>query len=231
MKRIFILLISSVVTYTASAQKFMVNGYSAYVFDDGFSSIYSETDYYEGKIQGSFQWGAGVEYLLHPHASMELLYLHQNTTAPIRYQFGVTQQQHAVDFNLDLNYMLLGVQSVMTDASRKFDGHGGILAGMVVMKLTDPRDGRVGTANKFAWGGRIGGNYWITDKFAIKLQAQLLAIRHAAGGTVYFGPSGGGFAMEDFSTIFQCGLGGGLVFRFGKSKKQPEPKTFYMLNL
>ena len=65
-----------------------INLYGSYVFDDKFDTYYSSSSYFEGKIKGGFQWGIGVEYMVHPEYGIELLYYRQDTNAPTRY-YGV----------------------------------------------------------------------------------------------------------------------------------------------
>ena len=67
-------------------------------------------------------------------------------------------------------------------------------------------------------------NFWASEKIGIKLQAQLLSVAQATGGGLYFG-GGAGVAVSSYSTIYQFGLGGGLVFRFGQGSTKPTQTT------
>src|SRR5207344_1510828 len=40
-----------------------INLYGVWTFDDSFDSYYDNSAYYEGKIKGGFQYGAGLEFM------------------------------------------------------------------------------------------------------------------------------------------------------------------------
>src|SRR5687768_3195215 len=92
----------------SSAQKVRLNAYSAYVFDDRINSYYDNYSYYDGKIKGGYQWGVGVEYMIQPQYCIELMYLHQDTKVPTTYQGGITNAVRFDEFDLSLNYILIG---------------------------------------------------------------------------------------------------------------------------
>src|SRR5215813_2375485 len=69
----------------AKSQNIHLNLYSAYVFPDKFDSYYDAYNYYNGQIQGGYQWGAGLEYLVNPAYGVELLYYREDTHAPTEY--------------------------------------------------------------------------------------------------------------------------------------------------
>ncbi|MEO5570426.1 MAG: hypothetical protein ABIT08_17645 [Bacteroidia bacterium] len=58
-----------------------INLYGMYTFDDSFTSTYDDATYYEGKIKGGFQYGAGIEFMVKPMYGVELLYIGQQTCA------------------------------------------------------------------------------------------------------------------------------------------------------
>src|SRR6187402_2019340 len=83
----------------AYAQELRLNLYGAYAFDDKFDSYYSSSSYYESKIVGGFQWGAGIQYMKGPQYGIELLYLRQDTHAPTTYADGAITSSFT-DFDL-----------------------------------------------------------------------------------------------------------------------------------
>jgi hypothetical protein len=200
--------------HVAYAQKIRINLYGAYVFDDKFDSYYSSSSYYQGKIMGGFQGGGGIEYSLRPEYGVELLYLRQSTHAPTTYATtAVTSKE--TDFDLGLNYIMLAGSRRAFSSNGKLEGFGGLMLGMVIADLKDPDSGRSASATKFAWGLRLGGIAWASEAVGIKLQAQLLSAVQSAGGGFYFGTGGTGAGVSTYSTIYQFGLGGGLVFKVG----------------
>ena len=213
MKTLLTLTLVACTTIIAVGQEIRLNLYSAYVFDDKFSSYYDSYNYYEGKVKGGYQWGAGIEYLLHETYSAELLYFAQDTKAPTRYQIGIGEPVVEGDLDLKLDYLMLGGLRHIAKPDGKIEGYGGLMFGAAFAKLTDPRINREATATKFAWGVRLGANIWASERVGIKLQAQLLSVVQGAGGGFYFGTGGTGVGVSAYSTFYQFGLGGGLVFR------------------
>jgi len=212
-------LLSTFVSNIACAQGGInINLYGSYVFDDKFDTYYSSNSYYEGQIKGGFQWGIGVEYMVHSEYGVELLYYRQDTSAPTRY-YGVVGGLGSGEANLDLamNYIMLAPTKHFLTSNEKLEGFAGLMAGMVIAEATNPDPTGLGTgedsATKFAWGLRLGGIFWASEKVGIRLQTQLLSATQAMGGGFYFGTGGAGAGVSSYSTIYQFGLGGGIVFK------------------
>ena len=206
-------LISTLVSNDARAQGVRLNLYGAYVFDDQFDTYYTSSQYYEGKIKGGFQWGIGAEYLIQPEYGIELFYLRQDTNAPTRYQ-GVLGAGGETDLDLAINYILLAPTKHFLSSNEKLEGFASLMAGVVFadvssedVNITDD------SVTKFAWGLRLGGIIWASEKVGIRLQTQLLSATQAMGGGFYFGTGGTGAGVSSYSTIYQFGLGGGLVLK------------------
>jgi hypothetical protein len=195
------------------AQEVRLNVYSSYVFDDYFEVYTDSYNYYHGTIQGGYQWGAGLEYLLRPEYSIELLYQRQDTHAPSTWQDGGAAIRTS-DLSLDLNYIMLGGNRHLVKADGKLETYAGLLAGVGIMNIAN--DTKSTSVTKFSWGLRAGINIWVKPSVALKLQAQLLSAVQAAGGGAYFGTSGSGVGVSTYSTIYQFSLGGGLAFKLGK---------------
>ena len=99
----------------------------------------------------------------------------------------------------------------------KFEPYGGLELGMVISNLENPLSGASASNTNFAWGLKIGTNIFFSEKVGLKIQADLRSATQAAGGGFYFGTGGAGVGVSSYSTIYQFGLGGGLVFRFPKT--------------
>lgn len=214
MKKYLLLAVGICLFQSAFSQKARLNLYSAYVFDDHFDSYYDPGNYYEGKITGGLQWGAGLEYLPHPRAGVELVYFGQYTTAPTSYQTGYVPKYANLD--LDMNYIMLGGNKYVRPEGGRVEGFGGLQAGMVIVSAKNPESGYSNSATKFAWGARLGAIIWASDKVGIKLQMMLLSAVQSAGGGLYFGTGGLGAGVSTYSSIYQFSLGGGLVFNLGQ---------------
>ena len=205
-------LLSTFVSNSACAQGGInVNLYGAYVFDDKFDSRYDNSTYYEGKIKGGFQWGGGLEYLVQPEYGIELFYLRQDTEAPTHVYTGIIDNTRT--FDVALNYIMLAPTKHFLSSNEKVEGFASLMGGMVIVDASNPDNGNSDNATKFAWGLRLGGIIWASEKVGVRLQAQLLSATQAMGGGFYFGTGGAGAGVSSYSTIYQFGLGGGLVFK------------------
>lgn len=203
-------------TQSGAGSRFRLNVYSAYVFDDKFDSYYDPYNYYNGHINGGYQWGLGAEFMVQPRYCVEFMWQHQSTHAPTYYWDGAsTLHEKYVDFKLNLDYFLIGGEGHVQAPHSKVEGYGGLFLGLAAIGLDNPDNGNHNSTSKFAWGARLGANVWATDRIAIKLQAQLLSIAQGAGGGLYFGTGGAGVGLSTYSSIYQFGLGGGLSFKLG----------------
>ncbi|MEL4306640.1 hypothetical protein [Joostella sp. CR20] len=214
MKKHIYLILFVLVSGVVQAQDMYVNFYGSYAFDDSFDSYYDYDAYYDGKIKGGFQWGAGLEYKPSPYMGFEFVYLRQDTNAPTWYRTYNNVREQYADFDLGINYLLLGANRYFSRPGNQFQGFGGLMAGMVIADLENTTEGSRWSSNttKFSWGAKLGGIYWMNDYFGLKLQAQLLSVVQGAGGGFYFDGYGPQTSVYTYSTIYQFSLGGGLVF-------------------
>lgn len=223
----FLLVICSLPGW-AQSSSFRINLYSNYVFDDQVDSYYSTTAYYDGKIKGGFQWGAGFEYMIKPAYGINLTYYRQGTNAPITYYDpgSVLDPVKTQDFDLVLNYILLGGTRYLL-ANPRVEPYFGIDLGMCILDVSNTVNGNDGSATKFAWGIRGGTNIWATERFGIKLQAGLNSVTQGVGGSLYFGTGGAGAGVASYSSLLQFSLGGGLAFRLGYTTNAAgQPKVY-----
>src|SRR5690606_14822052 len=98
----------------------------------------------------------------------------------------------------------------VTEVVEPFVGAG---LGMGIFKVNNPDNGNENSATKFAWNIRGGSNFWVAENVAIRLQASLYSATQAMGGGLYFGTGGAGAGLSSYSTMYQFGFEGGLVFR------------------
>jgi hypothetical protein len=216
MKKAFLLMIMITIGSFSFAQKARLNFYSAYVFNDGISSAYDSYTYFEGTLKGGYQWGLGLEFTVRPTYNIELLYQRQDTYAPLTYQSGIATQVKYGEFDVSMDYIMVGFNKSMPSSNKKVEGYGGFMLGLAIVNAKNPETGNSNSAEKFAWGLKGGANIWASDRIGLKLQAQLLSVSQGAGGGLYFGTGGAGAGVSTYSTVYQFGLGGGLVFRMGR---------------
>jgi hypothetical protein len=187
-----------------------LNGYTTYAFNDNHvDSYYSETSYFEGSVNGGFQWGGGIEIMPVPAMGIEFTYLRLDSKAPMNYYDGGVQ---FATFDMVHNYLFLGGNKYV-EVNPKVEPYAGFQLGMAIYDVTNPEENRSASGTKFAWGLKAGTNIWASERVGVKLQAGLLSVVQAIGGGIYFGTGGTGAGISGFSTYWQFSLGGGLVFR------------------
>jgi len=201
------------------AQNIRLNAYGSYVFNDEFTSDYvnNTSAYFTGKINGGFQYGLGLEFMPRPDVGVEIMYLGQQTDAPVSlYNYYIGSNFQTTNIDMAINYMMLGGRRYLRKPDSKIEGYGGLMAGAVWSKCENSEYNINSTVTKFAWGVRLGMNIWASSKVGINLQAMLLSAPQAWGGGVYFGTGGAGTTVTTYSTLYQFSLGGGLTFALGK---------------
>jgi len=216
MKKLILLSVLVVIAASAFAQpKFRLNLYGSYVFDDGFSEANDANTYFNGQLKGGFQWGGVFEFLTNEFSSVEILYLHKSSTAPVNFRAGITNPPKQENFDVGLNYILLAGNGLKSSSTGKVEGFGSLMAGVLISDVKAPSTGGSGSNTSFAWGGRLGATIWASSKIGIKLQAQILSSSRATGGDLYFSYYGP-IVLSTYTTLWQFGLGGGLTFKLGK---------------
>lgn len=220
MKKIITLVLFALVFIPElSAQSFNANKrftlYGSYTFDDSFDSYYDYGNYYQGKINDGMLYGIGFEFEFKPFMYVELSYLRETTSAPIQYYTGGVFSQYS-DFDVALNYIMLGANHSFKKQGSKVEGFGGFSLGMALGNLdnnaSNPNLRVSEDFTKFAWGLKAGAIVWASPNFGIKLQAQLLSIAQSVGGGFYYGTGGGAAGVSTYSSIYQFSLGGGLTY-------------------
>jgi hypothetical protein len=214
MKKFLLPLLMITAVLSTSAQGVQLNLYTAYTFDDGFDVYNDANTYAKGKLTGGLQVGAGLEYMANPLYGVELLYMYRKAEAPAKYKVGTLTQEQSSTFDVTHSWVMLAGNSHMKNPNKKIEGTGGFMLGMLISNVDQQNSDNSGSSTTFAWGLKFGGDIWISDKVAIKLQTQLLASSRAMGGDIYYG-YWGPVAVPTYSTLWQYSLGGGLVFRFG----------------
>ncbi|NVK49388.1 MAG: outer membrane beta-barrel protein [Cyclobacteriaceae bacterium] len=211
-KYLFILLFLS--SQAILAQSIRFNTYAGYIFKNSFNSYYSSSSFYEGTVQDGFRWGLGIEYQPAPELGVEIQYLRQNTNAPTRYADGgfLGGDIQNTDFDLGLNWVMVNGNRYfpMNDVVEPFVGAG---IGLGIFSIKNPDNGNSSTATKLGWNVRGGSNFWLAENVALKLQASLFSAVQSVGGGFYFGTGGSGAGLSTYSTLYQFGFEGGLVFR------------------
>jgi hypothetical protein len=205
---------------TAFTQEIRLNVYGNYVFDDKVEFYSTSTNYFEGTIQGGLLWGGGLEFKLNDFYAIELLYMRQDTKAPVQFYDINSFSERYATLDVGISWIMAGGMRAQTPNNKKVEPYGGALLGVALINAENPDQDVTASATKFAWGLRLGCNFWLTEKLGIKIQAQLLSAVQAAGGSLYFGTGGSGTSVTGYSSMVQFALGGGLAYKFGPKPAQ-----------
>jgi hypothetical protein len=215
MKPVILLFIIICSVTTAFTQHIRFNAYGNYVFDDRVEAYNTSTNYFQGTIEGGLLWGAGLEVQVHDLYAIEVLYMRQDTKAPVHFYDINSFSEKNATLDVGIDWIMAGGMRAMTPEKTKIEPYAGCLMGVALIKAENPDKGSTATATKFAWGLRMGCNFWLADRLAIKVQTNLLSAVQASGGSLYFGTGGAGTSVTGYSSMTSFSLGGGLVFQFG----------------
>ena len=196
----------------AYSQNVALNAYSFYTLDDNIEAT-NGYNYYNGTIKGNLLWGAGLEFLPSKDYGIELAYFRQDTDVPSTYYLATLETK---TFKLGANYIMLGGTRYLRLKNPAIVPFAGAMLGMAILENKEPMAGAESSSTNFAWQLKGGVNIMVSKQVGIKLQMHLLSAVQGAGGGLYLGTSGASYGVSTNSTMLQFGLGGGLVFRFGK---------------
>jgi hypothetical protein len=196
-----------------SAQNVRMNFFSGYTYQDKFpiSGTYNGFSYSEGRIADGQHYGGSLEFDIRPNKAVELLYQQQDKEGYLRGGLG-----ELGPYDVTMHYIMLGGLGRLpfNDA---VSGYGGMSVGCGWMTGEN-------SATKFAFGGKLGLQFNISDVVGIKAGAQILSPVQGFGGGFYFGTGGAGAGVSTYSSVYQFAWTGGLCFtlpRQGSSSAPP----------
>jgi outer membrane protein W len=213
MKKIIVsLCLIAGISSIATAQ-LRLNAYGAYVFNDGIETYNNATQYANATVEGGFQWGFGLEYMVRDGKGIEFKYVHQDANVPVTFVNGGPAQKGTG--KLGINYYMFGGSNYFKLDNEKIEPYLG--AGLGWASLNNNTAGAMGGTNKtaFAWNLKGGTNIWFSKKVGLKLDVEFLSAVAATGGA-YFWSYWGPVYATTYTSLNQFSLGGGLVFKLGK---------------
>jgi len=161
-------------------------------------------------VQGAFRYGGGLEYFTDFNKSITLKYHRMDTYFPLYTQGGVRINTDS-DYKGSVNYILIGGNNYFgQDPDAVARPYGGLGLGVGVIGVND------NTATKFAWDARLGVKVKTSSVVSLKLEAYMQSIISTFGSDVWIGYGGYAYAVPDYATLWQFGLGGVICFDFKK---------------
>jgi hypothetical protein len=217
MKKGLVFLLVSMISMSSFSQELRINTYGSYNFKDRVDFVSDNNDYYNGTLKDGFMFGGGFEFMANDEYGIELSYLRMNSSALMSYPYNFSKK--TTNYNLGTNYILLGSNRYFDTKNKMIEPYAGAQAGVVIYGYKNLENNNTGTITKFAWGLKTGVNVWATKQLGIKFQAQVLSAVQSIGGGLYLGTSGSGAAINTNSSVFQFGLGGGIMIKLAPNKK------------
>jgi len=204
MKKVFITSVILFLTVAGYSQHLSFNAYGGFTFRDKINFGGAYTYINEGGI-----FGASLEGVNARGTAIELLYQYQSTETPTTV-YGTPNK--TVSPSTVISYLLLNFEQYYIN-NPKIQPYGGIGLGAAFYK--SDYNGTT-SATKFAWDIKAGVKFKMSDKFGLKIGAQLLSSAQATGSAFYWDPYWGvAYPYTTYATILQFSFTGGLVFDFG----------------
>jgi hypothetical protein len=212
MHALCLLILSLFASSLLAQQSYQLNAYGGFVFDHRVNATLDANNFYRGTIRGGFQWGLGAEYKSSPSVGTEILYLRQDTEAPLTYFSGGVR---TTNFGLALNYFMLASNRYLIKQGSRFEVYGAPMLGACTAYFRNPETNRERSLTRFAWGMKGGANVRVHPAAAIKLQAQLLSAVESIGGGLFIGTGGANIGLATYSSLYQFGFFAGIVITPG----------------
>jgi hypothetical protein len=211
MRKLLALMVLALMSASADAQSrgaFNLNVYGGYTFMDRvrFDAAYAD-------VQGGFQWGGGLEYFTSYDNSIELKYQRMATDFPLFRPNG--EQLNKGKESGSINLITIGGNHYFSNAvndAKIIPFIGGAL-GVGILS------GQENSSTKFAWDAQVGIKIPTKSVASFKLRAYIQSVTSTFGTDFWYYPGWGTYAVPDYVTMFQFGLGGAVAFDFSKRKK------------
>ncbi|MBL8006134.1 MAG: hypothetical protein JNJ56_01270 [Ignavibacteria bacterium] len=220
---LFLLAVLLISAKQSDAQQFRLNLYSGYNFDDDVEAVTNNYNYFNGTIKGNYQWGLGFEYIVKPTYGIELLYYRMDTDVDVNYNTSnsnLPDSSKQTSFGLGSNFIMLAGNKYLPIPRSIVYGYGSLMAGLSIMTNKDPLPGATeDSKTSFAWGGKLGFGFNFSKSVGLTIYGSVLSAVQNVDGGFYLGTGGVGAGLNSESSMYQFGLGGALVFKFGQSSK------------
>ena len=205
MKKIIFLFAAAVfLPFIIYAQRVEITPFGGYVFagtmQTGNGSV---------RFMDNAQYGGIISIAISRAMDIDLLYNRSDTKADLSFNTPFNNLTYQV-VPLSINYMHIGFTKNFR-ISPKVSPFVGFNVGAC---LFSPKE-YYSDAWFFSMGINAGAKIYLSKRVGLRLQAQGLMPIQGAGATFFVGSGGSGGGMSLYTTLFQFGFTGGLIFRLG----------------
>jgi len=209
-KSIVFLAVMICLPFLIIAQKVEVTPFGGYVFGGNMQG-----DYGDVHLDGNAQYGGMISIAVSRVVDVDLIYNRSDTKAQVNYFYYDYYEQSFVEVPLSINYIQFGFTKNFR-VNPKVSPFVGFNLGACgfVPKEEDGTD--YYDAWFFSVGMNAGAKIYFSNRIGIRVQAQGYIPVQGAGFSMFVGTGGTSGGVGVYSTLFQFGFTGGLIFRLGK---------------
>ncbi len=204
-KPIFFLLVILYLPFLIKAQSVEVTPFGGYVF-----SGTMQTDYGDVHLKDNAQYGGMISFAVSKVMDVDLLYNRSDTWANLAY-YTIGNHLRYLDVPLSINYMHIGFTKNFR-VNPKVSPFVGLNLGACLFAPKDDYPDEW----FFSVGLNAGAKIYFSKRVGLRLQAQGFVPVQGAGLSMFVGTGGPSGGVSVYSTLFQFGFTGGLIFRLGK---------------
>jgi hypothetical protein len=203
-KQILILAVLITLPLMMKAQRVELTPYGGYVFAGNMQGSTGDVHF-----KDNAQYGAMLSVKVSRAFDLDLLYNRSVTTAELTY-LDLINNSYYQDVPLSINYMHVGFTKNFRVVPVVSPFIGLNVGACVFAPKDDYQD-----AWFFSVGMNAGAKIYFHKRIGLKIQAQGMMPIQASGFSMFVGPGGASGGIGLYSTLFQFGFTGGLIFRLG----------------
>jgi hypothetical protein len=209
-KSIYLMAAMICLPFFIMSQTVEITPFGGYVFGGNMQG-----DYGDVHIDGNAQYGGMISVAISRVVDIDLIYNRSDTKAQVNYfsEYGYTQP--SLDIPLSINYMQIGFTKNFR-VNPTVSPFVGFNLGACDFAPKEENGTDYSDAWFFSVGFNAGAKVYFSKRVGIRLQAQGYIPVQAAGFTMFVGTGGTSSGVGVYSTLFQFGFTGGLIFRLGK---------------
>jgi hypothetical protein len=205
-KSIYILALLLCLPFIITAQGVEITPFGGYVFGGTLHGNYGDVH-----INDNAQYGGMISIGISPSMDVDLLYNRSDTKAEVTY-FTPYNNMSYQEIPLSINYMHVGFTKNFRINSTVSPFFGFNLGACLFAPKEDYSDQWF-----FSTGLNAGAKIYFGKRIGLRLQAQGMVPWQGTGFSMFVGTGGSGGSVSVYSTLFQFGFTGGLIFRLGRT--------------